>query len=44
MFEKRQCPDEDFALDYQERLRIAGYKEAKIVKEFGKIFVYYKRY
>lgn len=44
MFEKRQCPDIDFAIDYEERLKIAGFKETKIVKENGKIYVYYKRY
>ena len=44
MFQKRQCPDYEFALDYKERLDIAGYKETKIVKEFGKWYVYYKRY
>lgn len=44
MFQKRQCPDYEFALDYKERLDIAGYVETKIVNEFGKWYVYYKRY
>ena len=44
LFQKRQCPDYDFAADYADRLKVAGFKEVKIVKEFGKYFVYYKRY
>ena len=34
----------DFAISYKEQLKVAGFKEAEIVKEFGKIYVYYKRY
>ena len=44
MFERRQFSDYDMALDYKERLDTSGYAETKIVKEFGKWYVYYKRY
>lgn len=44
MFEKRQFTDYESAFDYKERLDIKGYAETKIVKEFGKWYVYYRRY
>lgn len=44
LFQKRQCPDYDFALDYEQRLKAAEFTETKIVREFGKWYVYYRRY
>ena len=43
MFQKRQCPTYNFAFDYAQRLKAAGFA-AKIVNEFGKWYVYYRRY
>lgn len=44
MFQKRQCPDFDFAEDFKNRLLAAGFSEAKVVREFEKWYVYYRRY
>lgn len=43
-FQKRQCPDYNFAIDYKERLLAAGFIYAEVVKEFGKYYVKYRRY
>ena len=44
LFQKRRCPDYEFALDYESRLKAAGFAEVKVKNEFGKWYVYYKRY
>lgn len=43
-YQKRQCPDYDFAVEYKERLLVSGFSYAEVVKENGKYYVKYRRY
>ena len=43
-FQKRQCPDYDYAEQYIQGLKARGFNTAFIKAELGKIYVYYKRF
>ncbi len=40
---KRECPNEKFANDFAERLKMFGYYGVKVVEKLGRWFVYYKK-
>jgi hypothetical protein len=39
---KRECPNEKFANDFAERLKMFGYYGVKVVEKLGQWFVYFK--
>ena len=39
---KRECPNERFANDFAERLKMHGYTVIKVVEKLGQCFVYFK--
>jgi len=40
---KRECPNERFANDFAERLKMFGYTAVEVVEKLGRWFVYYKK-
>ena len=40
---KRECPNERFANDFAERLKMFGYTGIKVVEKLGRWFVHYKK-
>lgn len=40
---KRECPNENFAKDFAERLKMHDYHSIKVIEKLGRWFVSYKK-